>query len=338
MPRACCSASFVTSTPNPRDLDCVIVFEAQIQIPDRSERLAIEGMSLDIFFCAEDQPAILSAFVTLFSETRFMKQAGIVEVPLFGRYGRPLWQIVHQPDDNTLEIVKRIYFQRHIIDRNNSRKALITIHGIRSYGDWNSEVVHVASSNGWIVAPFTYGYVNMSVLANKKEKARIVDEFRKHVDDVYHRYRCDISVIAHSFGTYVAAKYLLGFDEPPVCFDTIILTGSILNEELDIDQFEGRAYRVVNEVAPNDAAVPYAGPGKLLNDLLGQSGARGFKSKSPRLDQRTCDVFTHTNVIRHDVVSQRWMPRLEGNVGKGRREAVAKVMGRWTSAAADEEE
>lgn len=48
-----------------------------------------------------------------------------------------------------------------------------------------------------------------------------------------------ISVIAHSFGTYIIGAYLAGFeDKPPVNFETIILTGSILSEEYDWDKME----------------------------------------------------------------------------------------------------
>jgi hypothetical protein len=52
--RVLIGGSFIANTKEPNDLDCVVVFEAENQIPDRTERLAIEGTRVDVFFCAED--------------------------------------------------------------------------------------------------------------------------------------------------------------------------------------------------------------------------------------------------------------------------------------------
>lgn len=219
--------------------------------------------------------------------------------------------------------MRRVYFNRHIVDRNNSRKALITIYGIRTYADWNAEIAHIASSNGWIFAPFTYGYFEWTQLASPTERNRIVDQFRSHIDDIFDRYHCDISVIAHSFGTYVVIKYLLGFDRPPVSIDTLILTGSILTENLNLRRLKGKAAVIVNEVAPNDNVVAWARAATLWGDnLVGQSGVVGFRQKSARLEQRVSEIFDHNNIIKRDVVAHRWMPLLEVGIGLGRQEAM----------------
>jgi len=133
----------------------------------------------------------------------------------------------------------------------------------------------------------------------------------------------DISVIAHSFGTYIACSYLLGFDTPPTRFDTLILTGAVVDHELDLERLKGKAAIIVNEVAPNDEWVGFA---KLANfgrdELFGYAGTQGFSKRTPRLIQRSSEIFTHTNVIRRDVIAQRWMPILEANVGSVDREAT----------------
>jgi len=326
--------SFVSEKERPADFDCIIVFEKESQIPDRSARFDIEGTNLDVFFCAADQPQILNSFITMFSLTRDNRECGIIQVTLRDKKQKAMWDASHVPDSETLELVKTIYFQRHVVNRNSRGKALITIHGIRSHGEWNAEIAHIASSCGWIIAPFTYGYVEATTVTKESERQRIVDQFRDHINDIFDKYNCRISVIAHLFGTYIIAKYLLGFDRPPVSIDTLILTGSILSESLDIDRFKGRAFKIINEVAPNDSVVPYAPMIGLWRDaLLGNSGKAGFKSASDILEQRTCDVFTHNNVIRRDVVSKRWMPWLEINVGRvgiSRRaqEKIAELLGK----------
>jgi hypothetical protein len=310
--------SFVSKTATPHDLDCVIVFQKEKQIPERSERLSIEGTQLDIFFCSEDQPTLLGSFVKLFSQTRIDQEAGIIQINLWEKGRKPLWQVIQEPDERTFEIIKRVYFQRHIVDLNNNHKAIITVHGIHSHGEWYSEVAHIASSNGWIVAPFVYGYVGLDVLRKPAKRREIVDRFRDHLEDMRSRYECNVSVIAHSFGTYVVASYLYGFDLCPHPLDTLILTGSILNEKLDISALRGKVARVINEVAPHDPLIKFAKPAGLWRDpLLGRSGDLGFKQSSPLLQQQTCQVFDHNNVILRDVVSRRWMPWLESNVGRG---------------------
>jgi pimeloyl-ACP methyl ester carboxylesterase len=318
--------SFVSRAKTPHDLDCVIVFEKVSQIPDRAEQLQIGGTSLDIFFCAEDQPAILGAFLKMFSRNRSDNEVGVVQINLFDERNRPLWQVVQEPDDRTLEIIKRAYFQRHIVERNNRHKAIITIHGIRSHGEWNAEITHIASSNGWIVAPFVYGYVDIDIFRKSSKRREIIDRFRDHLEEMRSLYECDVSVIAHSMGTYIAASYLYGFDLCPHPLDTLILTGSILNEKLDINALRGNVAKIINEVAPNDPVVKYAKAASLWRDpLLGRSGDLGFTQSSLLLQQQSCNVFDHNNVIRKDVVSRRWMPWLEANVGKGQ-EASMEVL------------
>lgn len=318
--------SFVSKKEHPQDLDCLVVFEKETGIPDRTERLSLEGTKLDIFFCSEDQPNTLGAFVEMFQHSRYNQEVGLVEIQLKDSSARPLWQVTTaQPDDRILDVVKRVYFNRHISNRNDTGRALITVHGIKSHGDWNAEVAHIASSSGWIVAPYVYGSVGATVLLRSSKQSRIIDGFRSHLEDIRSRYQCDISVIAHSFGTYVVAKYLQGFDRCPTPIDTLILTGAILNQNLDLSQWFGNVGKVINEVAPNDKLGKYA---KWLtfgrNPLIGRCGELGFSRSCNLLQQRRCDVFNHNNVIRRDIVSRQWMPWLEANVGKGTRDATER--------------
>jgi hypothetical protein len=149
--------SFVGEKAKPADFDCIIVFEKESQIPDRTARFEIEGTNLDVFFCAEDQSDILGSFIAMFSLTRDHRECGIVHVTLTDKNRKAIWKALFGPDPKTLELARTIYFQRHVINWNSQRRALITIHGIRSHGEWNAEIAHIASSSGWIVAPFTYG-------------------------------------------------------------------------------------------------------------------------------------------------------------------------------------
>lgn len=318
--------SFVSKKDHPQDLDCLVIFEKEGRIPDRTERLSLEGTKLDIFFCSEDQPETFGAFLEMFRRSRYGQEVGIIEIQLRDSAAKPLWEVSFQPDDRIIDLAKRLYFNRHIADRNNIGRALITVHGIKSQGDWNAEVAHIASSSGWIVAPYVYGKVGVSALLRPSQQRRIIDGFRLHLEDIRARYQCDISVIAHSFGSYVVASYLHGFDRCPTPIDTLILAGAILNQDLDLSKWHGNVGKVINEVAPNDKLGKYARWLTLgCNPLIGRCGEVGFSRSYDLLQQRRCDVFGHNNVIKRDVVSRQWMPLLEANVGKGTRDAT----GRW---------
>jgi hypothetical protein len=112
----------------------------------------------------------------MFLLTRDHRECGIVHVTLTDKKRKAIWKAPFGPDPKTLELARTIYFQRHVINWNCQGRALITIHGIRSHGEWNAEIAHIASSSGWIVAPFTYGDIEATTTAEESERLRIVDQ------------------------------------------------------------------------------------------------------------------------------------------------------------------
>ena len=136
--------SFVTNSKQPKDLDCVLIFSEEGQIPDRTERLQIEGTKLDVFFCAQTQPRILSSFVRLFSKTRSGQGVGTIHVNPLDGDGGALWTIVQDVDDDTLEIVKRVHLNRHVVDRRTGQKLIDYSAWDQSYGEWNAEVARIS--------------------------------------------------------------------------------------------------------------------------------------------------------------------------------------------------
>jgi len=308
--------SFVTNKPKPFDIDCAIVFVKEAQIPQLRESIQIEGTQVDIFFCCVEQKNLMDGVVRLFCTTRYGLDIGAVIVLLHSKEDDYYWEIRHEPDDTTFEIIKRVYVQRNLVELIGRNKLLITVHGIRSQAEWNAEISHIFSANGWIVAPFVYGYKNIDVLIREEEQGKIVDLFRRHIYEMYKVYHANISVISHSFGTLITAMYLLGFDDPPVHVDTWLLAGSILREDIDFAALEGKVASIYHEKAPNDKTVGYASLiRKFSHPLVGQSGRKGFSRQSSLLTERECDIFDHNNVIKRDVISQRWLPFLEANAG-----------------------
>lgn len=319
--------SFVTDKEKPNDIDCVIVFRNEKQIPLVRDSLEVASTRIDVFFASLDNKNILGSFLRLFQRNAFDEPIGLVEVQLNGKDGSSYWNIDWYPDEETYEIVKRVYLNRHYTETLPKQKILVTVHGIRSHAEWTSDVTLLASANGWIVAPFYYGFVQPTVFASSDRRQEIVEKFRDFVSDVKVITGCQwMSVLAHSFGTYVVMKYVDGWEYPPVIFDTAILTGAILAEDYDFASLNGKVAYVVNEIAPNDEWVDWAGIANFKQDpLFGSAGKNGFRYSGARLTQHRSEIFSHNNVIKRDVISSRWMPALEANLGSAYKDGTLKI-------------
>jgi len=143
-----------------------------------------------------------------------------------------------------------------------------------------------------------------------------VDRFRDWIFNISESYAGEISVIAHSFGTYILGAYMDGFDIPPVQFNSIILTGSILKRDYDWNAARAiKVCRVLNEIAPNDQWVSWMPNENWIgkDKLFGSSGVDGFSLESEILTESHNKIFEHNNVIKRDVVTQKWMPFLNAN-------------------------
>lgn len=110
------------------------------------------------------------------------------------------WIIRHEVDENTFEIVKRAYVGRRFHMLNQPKGVLVTIHGLLSTAKRNSEITPIASSQGWIVAPYLYETNNVDLLINSSKRQMVLDEFRDWIYDLENRFEeYPISIIAHSF-------------------------------------------------------------------------------------------------------------------------------------------
>tara|TARA_R110002110_G_scaffold213154_1_gene426247 strand:+ start:29 stop:1015 length:987 start_codon:yes stop_codon:yes gene_type:complete len=317
----------ISKTENPSDFDVVIVFPKRDFIPTKGERVLIDGKKADIMFCSEDEPNIVDSFIHLFSFGHYEEEKGIVQIDLHG--GAQDWQVRHMPDGDELEIIKRAYCNRTLVDLNEPEGVLVTIHGLNTTAGWNSDIMPAFSSQGWIVAPFDYGFQKVEILVSRSGRLEVLNTFRDWIYDIHRTYNAPISVIAHSFGTYIIGAYLSGFKEfSPVSFETIILTGSILREDYDWESCEYKKVgRVRNEIAPNDQWVKWMPKNNWLglDCLFGQAGVKGFQSKSRILQQYSNDIFDHNNVIRKDVIHQMWLPYIQSNKAVLMREFIAKT-------------
>ncbi|RUT33711.1 hypothetical protein EJP77_08745 [Paenibacillus zeisoli] len=310
--------SFVTNKSDPGDIDCIIVFNRDKDVPSRTEELIVEQTKLDIMYISLEHEDEVVSYVELFLNNRFGRKVGMIQIDLYSE-GKE-WTTKQEVNDNTFEIIKRAYTDRRIHEVNDHQGVLVTIHGLLSQGKWNAEIAPIASSQGWIFAPYIYEYNTPDLLINPKKRQKILDDFREWIYDLHMRYpKYRISIIAHSYGSHIIASYLEGFEEfTPVFFNCIILTGSIINTNFNWNLHRAtKVARVLNEIAPNDQWVSFM-PNEWRgiykkNEIFGKSGVDGFSNNSDILIQSTNNIFTHTNMIKRDVIEAKWMPFLRAN-------------------------
>jgi pimeloyl-ACP methyl ester carboxylesterase len=322
--------SFVSSKPDPSDIDLLIFFKNSSDVPKSIESFYVDGVLLDIQLLAEDEPDIKAAFLELLSTTRSGIRHGIAQISLNSRV------IVHRsPSDRSdaFEIVKASYLGRKHIQIHSPKGLVVPIHGIRTHADWISNITLLASTSGWAVAPFYYGYQDVFVLGDNKEKDRIVEMLREWLSSIRLHWDGPISIIAHSFGTYITARYLLAAKDVAPEIDAIIFCGSIVRANFDWDSILDSASVgvVLNTISEADEYVkfmPEGGMPLLARDtLFGKSGNIGFESKHPRLRQISSKLLAHNNIFKPDVILGQWLPFLRlarGSQYRGKMELLKR--------------
>ncbi|MGK9417382.1 alpha/beta hydrolase [Pseudomonas cedrina] len=305
--------SFVSQKPSPNDLDILVFFSTSNMIPKPSEVYDVDGVRLDIQMLAEDQEYIKSAFLELLSTTRQGVKHGLIQIKLHSS------AMVHlAPEDRSkdFEVVKAAYLGRHI-QLQAAKGVIIPIHGILTHADWMPHLTLLASASGWAVAPYVYGYKNVTLLSNSAEKRRIVEGFRDWISIVKDNYDGPISIVAHSFGTYIIGRYLTDAGDISEKFDAIILCGSILSKNFSWGTYltSAKVGKVLNVISENDEWVkflPEGGVRLLASDVFfGKAGCEGFNYQDERLMQIKSALLRHNNVFKTDIIKGLWLPFLK---------------------------
>lgn len=329
--------SFITQADNPHDLDCMMVFYDERHIPTFVDCAQMDNLEYDILYSSEQMPKSIDTYIKLMStDIHGFDESGVVEVRLHDKV-QP-WKVVYEPNPEEMEIISRVYCERNIIERNKRRGLLVVIHGLKTRAEWLSNVIPAANSQGWIVAPFIYDNP-VKLLFDNGMRQEVVEKFRDWIYALKQKYEPKtISVISHSFGTYIITKYVEGFASKsgylPIQINSLILTGSIIKPDFDWSVYiPKRIGRVLNIVAGGDDAVKYM-PNtdwkKLIgmDTLFGKGAIDGIEKVSEFVENRELEILTHTNIFKDDIIEQIFLPYLNVNNGIAYREATHELIRR----------
>lgn len=187
-----------------------------------------------------------------------------------------------------------------------SLNIIVLIHGIRTQGSWGEMVAAVLENTGPVkVIPVKYGYLDvfrfLSPLFTRKEPIRkIVRELR---DIRAANPTAQISVIAHSFGTYAIMKAL---KEREIKLYRLLFCGSIIPESFRRADFEGQLGNddILNECGTHDIWPAIA---KSVTWGYGASGTFGFGTVGVR---DRYHKLGHSDYFNKSFVEKYWAPFL----------------------------
>lgn len=204
---------------------------------------------------------------------------------------------------------------------------VILVHGINTRALWMDAIKPALEDEGFLVEGTSYGeYSAVRFLlpfgAGLRRKAleRVVTDINSAIS-VHHP--AQISVISHSFGTFLLSRIIAEHFEFKWC--RIIFCGSVVREDFPIEQYTTRFEPpLINEIGTGDywpALAEAAGWG------YGSVGSTGFHR--PGIESRWHAGYRHSDFLTKEFAQTFWIPFLKGE--KPRRADAAAPLPFWIS-------
>jgi|JFJP01.1.fsa_nt_gi hypothetical protein len=193
-------------------------------------------------------------------------------------------------------------------------QVVLLIHGIRTQADWQPMLVSLLEEKGKIrVHPIKYGYFDvfrfwLPLFTRQAPIKRVEKEFRSARKKYPH---AKISVIAHSFGSYIIGKLLK--EQFDLELDRLILCGSVLPDSYPwedvMHKFIGgnneQVLNVINECGKKDIWPVLA---RMTSWGYGDSGTHGFGQV---LVKDRFHNVKHSEYFTRDFATTYWKPFVE---------------------------
>lgn len=192
-------------------------------------------------------------------------------------------------------------------------RLVVSLHGIRTHAEWQHTISECLSDRGIPVRHFRYGYFGLPRFLSEGSRAAMIDRFAAWLTRLAEEFKLGDapeerpSIIAHSFGSYIAAYALLKHRELKA--DKLIICGSILPRDFDWSVLFGRDQLEVvrNEFGLRDVwsrladwVVPGTGP----------SGRLGFLDGSAKVQNELHELHRHSDYFLPFHITNSWLPFL----------------------------
>jgi hypothetical protein len=198
---------------------------------------------------------------------------------------------------------------------------VVLIHGIRTQGEWQQRAAAALESDPSIrVVPMRYGFFDVVrfLVPIRSLRRRPIAYITKLMRDEIVRKPRRLSVVAHSFGTFIVSEILE--QENEIELYRLILCGSIVRDDFPWEHLRDRLARgerahwqVVNDCGMRDPWPVFA---QSMTWGYGASGRFGFGHG--RVKDRFHDV-DHSGFFTEQFVRDYWLPYLtDGHIAAGR--------------------
>lgn len=185
---------------------------------------------------------------------------------------------------------------------------VIIVHGIRDFALWQTTVGAELEDSGLKVEPINYGRFNLLefILPTNFFRRRAIETVWRQIRIVRQNNPTSrISIIAHSFGTYVVSHLLKqNFD---ISFHRIIFCGSVVEYGFEYEQFQSRFLPpIINEVGTRDVWPAIA---ESVTFGYGSAGTYGFRR--PLVRDRWHNGAKHGYFLNRAFCANFWVTFLQ---------------------------
>lgn len=197
------------------------------------------------------------------------------------------------------------------ISDNSEARVLILLHGIQTEAKWQQELRQEFSDlSNLNTIPLGYGFKSPIQLLSPHRSGPVNEILQKIRSIKSKEPNAKVSIIAHSFGTYIVSRILT--EHPDIQFERVILCGCIIDKRFRWDKhaITMRSNSIINDVGARDIWPVFA---TITTLGYGSSGRIGFQTpevKDRYFDYAHSDFFNPT--LKH--ASNYWKPFISDGV------------------------
>jgi pimeloyl-ACP methyl ester carboxylesterase len=192
---------------------------------------------------------------------------------------------------------------------------VILVHGISTRALWMSEVKPALEAAGFEVAQTSFGPFSVLKFLSPSKRfrefaiERVVTDVRLAREAYLHEYGYEpsrMSVIAHSFGTWVISEIFSRYQD--FKWNRVVFCGSVIREDFplqDVTKQFGRP--LLNEIGTKDW---YPAIAESLGWGYGSVGSTGFNR--PPVETRWHEGYKHSDFLTAKFCKEFWVPFLNG--------------------------
>jgi hypothetical protein len=181
--------------------------------------------------------------------------------------------------DRLLQQIESLLGTHRKESQNTKDRVLISVHGIRTYGQWQTNLSKEISdySRSFECVEIKYGFTDLLSFLIPKLRNRAVEKAAQRViGQIRKNQNRDIFIVAHSFGTLVVEHAIRtgDFSNP---LKAVILCGSPLGHAENIDKLVQSSEITINECGIHDTVLLFA---RFFGLGLGDAGRVGFEREN----------------------------------------------------------